>query len=44
MGTSLVKFTKGTVSDVRLVARGWRWGRHIRPWWTGFAKWCGNGR
>src|SRR3979409_1013125 len=27
MGTSLVKFTKGTVSDVRLVARGWRWGR-----------------
>src|SRR3954449_6694331 len=27
MGTSLVKFTKDTVSDVRQVARGWRWGR-----------------
>ena len=27
MGTNLVKFTRGTVKDVRQVARGWRWGR-----------------
>ena len=22
---------------------GWRWAPPIRPWWSGFAKWCGNG-
>ncbi|WP_427894289.1 lysophospholipid acyltransferase family protein [Kribbella sp. GL6] len=27
MGTSLVKFSRETVRDVRQVARGWRWGR-----------------
>jgi 1-acyl-sn-glycerol-3-phosphate acyltransferase len=27
MGTSLVKFGRDTVKDVRQVARGWRWGR-----------------
>ena len=27
MGTNLVKFSRGTVQDVRQVARGWRWGR-----------------
>ncbi len=27
MGTSLVKFSRDTARDVRLVARGWRWGR-----------------
>ena len=27
MGTSLVKFSRDTARDVKLVARGWRWGR-----------------
>ncbi len=27
MGTSLVKFSRDTARDVRVVARGWRWGR-----------------
>ncbi|TDO50009.1 1-acyl-sn-glycerol-3-phosphate acyltransferase [Kribbella sp. VKM Ac-2527] len=27
MGTNLVKFSRDTARDVRVVARGWRWGR-----------------
>jgi 1-acyl-sn-glycerol-3-phosphate acyltransferase len=27
MGTNLVKFSRDTVKDVRVMARGWRWGR-----------------